>query len=154
MSTQTTIEPVRRTVGVDLPIADAFRLFTAEIGTWWPLDRFSVSDAKTVDATWEPRAGGEVYELDENGDRHHWADVLVWEPPHRFVIAWRVNPEWPAPTEVEVRFTPFEDGAGTRVELEHRGFERLGERAEAARASYDTGWETVLGRFVEGAGAR
>ncbi len=46
------------------------------------------------------------------------------------------------------------DGAGTRVELEHRGFERLGERGEVARASYDGGWPTVLGRFVEQAGSR
>ena len=39
-------------------------------------------------------------------------------------------------------------GGGTRVELEHRGWERLGAEAAEARASYDTGWDHVLGRFV------
>jgi len=41
-------------------------------------------------------------------------------------------------TEVEVRFVPF-DGC-TRVELEHRGWERLGELANTARIDYDQGW--------------
>ena len=39
-------------------------------------------------------------------------------------------------TEVEVLFTP--DGDGTRVDLEHRDLERMGERADAMR-------ETVSG---------
>ena len=153
MSTQTTIEPVRRSVGVDLPVADAFRLFTEEIGSWWPTESHAIAAGRVKEVVWEPRAGGEVYEVAEDGGRAHWADILAWEPPHRFVLAWKVNPEVPA-TEVEVRFSAYEDGAGTRVELEHRGWERLGELGEEARAGYDTGWETVLGCYVAGAGTR
>jgi hypothetical protein len=47
-----------------------------------------------------------------------------------------------------VRFTPYEDGSGTRVELEHRFWERW-EDGETARGNYDSGWEFVLGRFAE-----
>jgi hypothetical protein len=153
MSTQTTIEPVRRSVGVDLPVADAFRLFTEEIGSWWPMETHAIAAGSVKEVVWEQREGGEVYELAEDGAKAHWADVLVWEPPHRFVLAWKVNPEAPAATEVEVRFTAYED-TGTRVELEHRAWERLGELGEAARAGYDTGWEMVLGRYVAGARTR
>ena len=53
------------------------------------------------------------------------------------------------PTELEVRFT--RQGEGTLVELEHRGWEGLGEIAEEARASYGTGWIPTLARFQEAA---
>lgn len=42
---------------------------------------------------WEEHEGGEVYELAEGGARARRATVLAWEPPHRLVIAWQVNPE-------------------------------------------------------------
>jgi hypothetical protein len=34
------------------------------------------------------------------------------------------------------------------VRLEHRGWERLGDRASVARSGYETGWPVVLGRFA------
>ena len=50
-----------------------------------------------------------------------------------------------------MRFTEI-DG-GTRVELEHRGWERLGDRASGARADYEEGWEPVLGLYRGAANA-
>jgi len=50
------------------------------------------------------------------------------------------------PTEVEILFDP--DGNGTVVNLEHRGWERLGDRAEEARAGHDGGWQLPLERFA------
>jgi hypothetical protein len=38
---------------------------------------------------------------------------------------------------------------GTRVELEHRGFERLGNMARKARRGYPIGWACVLGLYAE-----
>ena len=38
------------------------------------------------------------------------------------------------------------DGDGTRVELEHRGWENVVLEAPAKRGDYDTGWGYVLGR--------
>jgi uncharacterized protein YndB with AHSA1/START domain len=73
--------------------------------------------------------------------------VIAWEPPNRFVLEWKVDPDAAAPTEVEVRFAP--EGDGTRVELEHRGFERLGEAAEEAHQRYSKGWPTVFQDYVE-----
>jgi hypothetical protein len=43
-----------------------------------------------------------------------------------------------------VRFAP--EGEGTRVELEHRGWEKSG---AGERSSYDGGWEYVLRKFAE-----
>jgi hypothetical protein len=40
----------------------------------------------------------------------------------------------------------------TRVELEHRGWERLGDLADQARSSYEGGWPGVLDRALACAG--
>ena len=61
------------------------------------------------------------------------------------VFSWKA-PSWDAPTEVEVRFTA--EGDGTRVDLEHRGWERAGAAAENQSTGYGQGWDTVLARYA------
>jgi len=73
-------------------------------------------------------------------------EVRVWEPPHRLVLGWQPGPHGSASTEVEVRFTPH--GDGTLVELEHRGWEELGQQAATARAEYESAWGDVLTQYV------
>ena len=87
-----------------------------------------------------------------DGAEGNWGTVLVWEPPSRVVLAWKPNTTPDPPTEVEVRFTP--QGDGTLVELEHRGWERLGVAAERARAGYGQGWVGVLALFASAADGR
>ncbi len=143
-----TIAPVRRSVGVDCDLEHAWEVFTTGIFTWWPSETHSLSHDAVRDVVFEGQVGGQVYEVDADGAKHYWADVLVWEPPHRLVLGWNVGEHRSEPTEVEVRFSAFEDGAGTRVELEHRGWERWPD-GEQAREGYHTGWEIVLGRYGE-----
>jgi len=67
------------------------------------------------------------------------------------VFSWHPSVEPTVPTEVEVRF--FSEGdAATRVELEHRAWERLGAEAPSTRTSYLNGWPGVWALFVEAAG--
>ena len=146
MSTQTTVAPVRKSVSVDRPVVEAFRLFTDEMATWWPLRSHSVAEQSTETVVFEPREGGRVYERRRDGSLSYWAEVTTWEPPRRFVLAWRPNPDSPAATELEVTFTP--EGARTRVDLEHRGWERLGEAAELKRTEYEAGWDGVLDLYA------
>lgn len=146
MSETVTIAPVTKSVHVACGIEQAFRVFTAEIGTWWPLDTHAIHAGAVREVVWEEHEGGEVYEISTAGDKAHWATVLAWEPPARAVIAWHVNPDAAAATEVEVRFAA--EAGGTRVELEHRGWERLGAQAAEVRGSYEGGWDIVLGELV------
>ena len=154
MSTHATHPVVRRSVRVTRSQEDAFRLFTAELGTWWPVESHSIGSERegvtAETAVMESTVGGRLYERMSDGTEASWGTILTWEPPERIVISWHVNPDRPAPTEVEVRFVP--DGDGTRVELEHRGWERLGAEGEEARSGYSTGWEFVLGRYAAAAG--
>ena len=141
------IEAVRKTVTVDCVVEEAFRVFTSDAISWWPTETHSLHEGKLREIVFEEREGGEVYELSSDGEKGHWATVLAWEPPGRLVLAWNVANAEALPTEVEVHFTA--EGDGTRVELEHRGWEALGETGPEKRGNYDTGWEYVLGRYEE-----
>ncbi|HEY7510564.1 MAG TPA: SRPBCC family protein [Vicinamibacteria bacterium] len=143
------IEALRASVTVARPPAEAFEVFTAGIARWWPLRSHSIGEARAAFCAIEPRVGGEVYEVRDDGQRFSWGRVLVWEPPHRLVMSWHPGRPLAVAQEVEVRFTP--EGGGTRVDLEHRGWEKLGEEAADARASYEGGWRTVLGTHFAGA---
>jgi uncharacterized protein YndB with AHSA1/START domain len=151
-----TTDPIRRSITVALGPAEAFRLFTEGMGTWWPFERFSRSgdDGGTFSSlVFETRAGGRIFELDDTGREGSWGTVLDWDPPHRVVLSWKPNDEPRPPTEVEVVFTAREDGS-TVVELEHRNWELLGDVAAESRDSYERGWPHVFDeRFGGAAGA-
>jgi uncharacterized protein YndB with AHSA1/START domain len=145
MSDALVIEAVRKTVTVDCTVEEAFRVFTTDAVSWWPLASHSINGEAVRQIVFEEREGGDVYEVTADGDRGHWATVVTWEPPNRLVLEWNILKREPIPTELDVRFLP--EGDGTRVELEHRGWEAVAEEAETKRKSYDTGWEHVLGFY-------
>jgi uncharacterized protein YndB with AHSA1/START domain len=147
MTTTEALAAIRKSVHVDAPPQAAFETFTGGIDRWWPKATHSAFGADVREVVFEQREGGRVYERSTAGEEADWADVVVWDPPQRFVLRWRVNPER-GPTEVEIRFSARDDG--TLVELEHRGWDRVGD--EEGRANYADGWEVVLGRYVQPAG--
>jgi uncharacterized protein YndB with AHSA1/START domain len=150
---QLTIQPIRVGVVVNLPPERAFTLFTEDIAKWWPLAGHSMAEetygARTETVVFEGRVGGRVFERIAGGPDAVWGNVLVWEPPHRVVISWKPHLRPEPSTEVEVRFTA--EGAQTRVELEHRGWERLGGDGERKRNAYDGGWRGVLDEYTKAA---
>jgi hypothetical protein len=140
MSTTESLAAIRKTAVVDATPETAFETFTRRMESWWPTGSHRVFEEESS-VVFEERVGGRVYERAHHGEEVDWADVLVWEPPERFVLRWRVNPKR-GPTEVEVRFAP--ENGGTRVDLEHRGWEDA-----EGRANYETGWDPVLARFTD-----
>ena len=142
-----TIEPVQVAIEVRRGIEEAFRVFTDEIAAWWPVAGHSVEPDRVEAVVLEGRLGGRLYERWHDGGEADWGRVVAWEPPQRLVLAWKPNPERRAATEVEVRFVAVEPDH-TRVELEHRGWERLGDLGPEARASYDGGWPGVLDSYA------
>jgi uncharacterized protein YndB with AHSA1/START domain len=142
---------VRKVVRVQAPVAVAWRVFTEQIGTWWPLESYKIGRAKAVDAVIEPRVGGRWYERGEDGSTCDWGSVLVWEPTARLVLSWDITADWQydpsLKTEVELCFFP--DGKeATRVELEHRRLDRFGARRDEMRRIFDS--EGDWGRLLEG----
>ena len=143
MSTETT-EAIRKSVLVDVEPERAFALFTDGIATWWPTKTHSFGGDAVQNVVFEREEGGGVYEVTADG-RAEWGRVVALEPPHRFVLEWLIGRC--SGTEVEVTFAP--EGSGTRVDLEHRGWERIEDAAE--RDGYASGWDVVLAPFVEAA---
>jgi uncharacterized protein YndB with AHSA1/START domain len=143
MSTREALAAIQKTITVDAPLDVAFETFTKRMSDWWPGEPHTVFEDR-VAVVVDERVGGRVYERAADGREADWADVIAWEPPRRLVLRWRVNPER-GPTEVEVRFAP--DGGGTRVDLEHRGWDEVGD--PEGRASYDGGWNNVLAGYVD-----
>ena len=82
-----------------------------------------------------------------DGTEGTWATIVAWDPPRSFVLAWKPNLTDNPPTELEITFTP--DDGGTRVDLEHRGWERLGALAAEARSGYGENWTGVLALFAD-----
>jgi len=141
------IEAVRKTVTVNCIVEEAFGIFTADAISWWPIETHSIHEGSVRAIVFEEQVGGEVYEISTGGEKGYWATVLEWDPPSRLVLAWNILRADGSPTEVEVRFLP--EGDGTRVELEHRGWEGLGEGGTTKRDNYDSGWDFVLSRYVD-----
>jgi uncharacterized protein YndB with AHSA1/START domain len=151
MTTAIKPTPVRKSTTVEAPLGKAFEVFTAGFGRWWPTG-YSIGKSPMKQAVLEPGAGGRWYEVGEDGSECEWGEVLEWEAPTRLLLAWRIGADWRYDpdllTEVEVRFVPLSDHL-TRVELEHRLLENMGEAAEAGRQAVDSehGWSGLLASY-------
>jgi uncharacterized protein YndB with AHSA1/START domain len=152
---------VRKVLSVNAPQDVAWRVFTEQIGTWWPLAHYKIGKVNAVDAVIEPRVGGYWYERGEDGSTCNWGSVLAWEPPSRLLLSWDITADWqydPAlKTEIEIRFIATSASA-TRVELEHRKLDRYGARRDEMREVFDKSgdWGQLLAlfaRLAEGAAA-
>ena len=150
----TKAEPVRKSIRVRATASKAFEVFTKEMDSWWPKSHH-IGSSPMKGIVVEARVGGAIYTEQEDGTACPWATVLKWEPPHRFVMAWQVSPVWKYEanvansSEVEVKFTPADDGT-TLVELEHRGFERHGGEYMKMRETVNSegGWGMLLTLFA------
>lgn len=140
---------VRKTIVIARPRDETFRVFTEELGSWWPIETHSIYEDTAGVAVFETREGGRLYERTSDGVEADWGFVTAWDPPHGFTVSWKPNLDPGAPrTEFTVRFAPI-DESSTRLDLEHTGWEAFGDEAAAVRGGYETGWDVVLGRFAD-----
>ena len=140
---QFTVPPIVKSVVVRAAPKRAFELFAGELARWWPLAQFHTGP-DPVDCTIEPRAGGRVFERSADGRETSWGTVVAYEPPHRLAFSWVVGLAAGQDQLIDIRFAP--EGGGTRVELTHSGWEKLGDRAAALREGYDRGWAALIER--------
>ncbi|MGC4940514.1 SRPBCC domain-containing protein [Kribbella sp. DT2] len=152
-------EPLVKTVIVPTTPDRAFRLFTAELGKWWPLVSHSVRGDQATDVRLEGAVGGQIIEYDAAGPVGSWGTVSDWDPPHTVSFSWHPGSDPQEADQVTVRFIPTDEstgsgggpdgsGSSTLVELTHTGWERRPDGGRA-RENYDSGWTYVLGHFVQ-----
>ncbi|HLG97453.1 MAG TPA: SRPBCC domain-containing protein [Bryobacteraceae bacterium] len=127
------LEPIRQSVHVDVPIDDAFHLFTENFGEWWPLASYSTAGAEAENCEFEPWEGGKIFERTRSGEELPWGTVTHWDPPRRVEFIWDHSSTGEQNQTVEVEFSVEADG--TRVTLTHHGW-------------HLAGVETCFARFV------
>jgi uncharacterized protein YndB with AHSA1/START domain len=149
MTQETSERVVEKSVTVSVPVERAFEVFTAEIGTWWPLRTHAVDTERSETVVMEGRVGGRLYERTPSGEEHVWGTLLAWEPPNRIVYSWHPGRGEETAQEVEITFSP--EGDGTRVDIRHYGWEKLGDRLEETIASYNEGWDKVIAVYARAA---
>jgi uncharacterized protein YndB with AHSA1/START domain len=95
----------------------------------------------------EGQVGGRFYEQASDNAEYDWGAVEIWDPPRRLAFTWFLGSDPKLPTRVEVQFVPLEGGQ-TRVEVEHRGPELIGELWWQRVKIFQGGWEAVLGSYA------
>lgn len=140
------IEPLRVSQQVDCSAAHAFDTWAHRFGTWWPRSHLVAGDpdARVV---LEPHDGGRIFERTSAGIEVDWGWVTAWHPPHRLAYRWHIRRRPEEATDVEVAFVPL--GPTTcRIDIVHRGWDRLGDEARAWRDANRAGWGGLLPHVV------
>ncbi len=153
MTRTITIAPVRRTIVVAATPEHAFQVFTDGIDRWWPKTH-RLGGIPITESIIEPFVGGRWFTRRADGTDVTVGHVRAWDPGQRFIVGWEISADWkPEPrvalsSEVEVRFIA-EGAKSTRIDLEHRDFERMGEAdGTTMRTQVDGGWPTLLNLFA------
>ncbi|WP_375201087.1 SRPBCC domain-containing protein [Hyphococcus sp.] len=145
MSVMEKIEPVVKTLALNVSVEKAFHHFTANIHLWWPLAGHSLSQGEAQSVVFEARKSGRIYEIEKSGREREWGVVKICEAPNRLVFSWVLEAPEKA-TEIEVQFA--EEGAGkSTLTLIHRGWENREDGAEW-RENYNGGWDGVLALYA------
>jgi uncharacterized protein YndB with AHSA1/START domain len=138
---------IRKSIRVERPPQIAFRVFCEAIGEWWPKGpSFKGNLAETII---EGRVGGRFFERYTDGTEYEIGRVTAYQPPSLVSFTWRA-PSWDVTTQVEIRFRA--EPGGTRVELDHSGWEQSAKTRDA-RGNYDAGWGMILGHYQTAAAA-
>jgi uncharacterized protein YndB with AHSA1/START domain len=129
---------------VHVPVSPdrAFEYFTAQIDRWW----------KRGTMYWNDRERGERYEFRDGALREIYPDgefvvgaIETWQPGELLVFGWSQSDWGVGSTRVEVRFRA--DADGTRVEIDHSGWEAVA-GGEQMSTGYTHGWKEILGWFA------
>jgi uncharacterized protein YndB with AHSA1/START domain len=138
------MEPLTMSFDVACSAEHAFTVWTTRISTWWPRDHTVSGRAESI--VLQSGVGGRIYERTPDGTEHDWGQVTVWQPPTTLAYHWHLGRDRADATEVEIQFVP-QGQAATRVEITHRGWERLGAAGESWRDQNYGGWRSLIPHF-------
>ena len=130
------IQPIKVSFTVACSPEHAFDTWTERATSWWPPEH-TVSHERGARIVFEPRAGGRIFERTATGREIEWGQIVEWDRPHRLRHLWHIA------TGVEIVFRALPD-ASTHVEIEHGGWDRLGDVGQRWRNANVAGWDGVL----------
>jgi uncharacterized protein YndB with AHSA1/START domain len=133
-------QPLRIEFDLDCGPEHAFRVWTTKLSRWWPADH-TVS-GEPAEIVLEGHVGGLIFERTADGTVHEWGEITAWEPPRHLAYTWYLRQDRADATQVQITF--IDRSPGTRVEIEHHGWERLGAKGHDLRRSNTAGWHGLL----------
>ena len=147
------LEPIVKTIEVPCSQEKAFKVFVNEMGTWWPLDKRSMSmksgkPAKSLRI--EPKQGGKIVEIGHDDTEHLWGTIKSYDPYDSITLDFHMGLPAENASLVEVRFTALQQER-TRVELTQSNWEAFGDMAEMLRGFYGSGWVVIFERAFKSA---
>lgn len=140
------LDPIVKTIEVPCSQEKAFRVFVNEMGSWWPVDKFSASamggePAKSLRI--EPKLGGKIVEIGHDDTEHLWGTIKSYDPHDSISMDFHVGMPPESASLVEVRFTAL-DNERTRVELTQSNWEGFGDMAQMNRDGYGGAWPVIF----------
>ena len=142
------LDPIIKTIEVPCSQEKAFRVFVDEMGSWWPLDKRSMSlmqgDGKPAKSLRiEAKLGGQIVETGHDDTEYLWGTIRSYDPHDSLSLDFHMGLPPENASLVEVRFTALENGR-TRVVLSHSNWEAFGDMAEMMRGGYGSGWVIIF----------
>ncbi len=143
--------PIGYTIVVDRTVEEAFDLFTLGIDRWWPRHRW-LNLSPAADIRLDLAMGGAFFAQEPGGGVLHWGRVSGFTPYRDLTIQLLVDHEWQplagAHSTLDLTFRG-EGDTRARVDLHHRDFHLLGERATTIRhgLAAPNGWPMVMKSF-------
>jgi uncharacterized protein YndB with AHSA1/START domain len=142
------IPNIRKELLVAAPQQTCFVVFTQKMDAWWPKTHH-VGKCPMIEMLLEPAQGGRWYSKHEDGSEVTVGHVLTWNPYDLLVLNWQIDANFQCDpgivSEVEVQFIA-EGPKSTRVRMEHKNLDRLGQGAKAIE-SMDDGWGMILNLY-------
>lgn len=140
------LDPINYTIEVPCSQGKAFGVFVNEMGSWWPLDKRSMSvmdgqSAKSLSI--EAKQGGKIVETSSDDTEYHWGTIKSYDPHDSISMDFHMGLPAENASLVEVRFTALENER-TRVELTQSNWEAFGDMAEMMRGGYGSGWVIIF----------
>jgi uncharacterized protein YndB with AHSA1/START domain len=145
------IEPLRLSYEIACSPEHAFEVWTTRVSTWWPKGH-SASGNPDTRVVLEPRLGGRIFERTPDGGEIDWGQITDWSPPRRLGYVWHISRDRSDATDVELTFVDLGDGT-TRLDIVHRGWERLGAKGLEWREANTDGWSALIPNFIAAAEA-
>ena len=141
------LDPIIKTIEVPCSQEKAFKVFVNEMGSWWPLDKRSISlmhggePAKSLHV--EPKQGGKIVEIGHDDTEHLWGTITAYDPHDLVGMDFHMGLPPENASLVEVRFTALgEDQA--RVELTQSNWEAFGDMAQMMHDGYGSSWGIIF----------
>lgn len=141
------LDPIVKTIDVPCSQEMAFGVFVNDMGSWWPLDKRSMSlmytgePAKSLRI--EPKLGGKIVEIGADDNEHHWGTIKSYDPHDSISTDFHMGLPPENASLVEVRFVTL-GTERTRVELTQSNFEAFGDMAEMMHGGYSSGWVIIF----------